>query len=90
MSTDAVGELLQDDVPPGPDHLRILRALEKYHGAIISCCWHFGRRRFARAARLKVRYLEILQEELPSEAATETPPPAAPSNMRVASGATYR
>ena len=55
-------------VPPGPDHLRILDALEESHSAVASCCRSFGRRRYARAVRLKVRYLEILQEELPSEA----------------------
>ena len=55
-------------VPPGPDHLRILHALEKYHEAVIKCTWRFGRRKYARAVRRKVRYLEILQEELPSEA----------------------
>ena len=51
-----------------PDHLRILDALEEYHRVVITCCRSFGRRRYARAARKKVRYLEILQEELPSEA----------------------
>ena len=55
-------------VPPGPDHLRILDALEEYHSAVASCCRRFGRRRYCRAARLKVRYLEILQEQLPSDA----------------------
>ena len=55
-------------VPPGPDHLRILDALEESHSAVASCCRRFGRRRYCRAARLKVRDLEILQEELPSEA----------------------
>ena len=68
MSSDAVGSVWHDDVPPVPDHLRILDALEEYHRAVISCCRSFGRRRYARAVRRKVRYLEILQEELPSEA----------------------
>ena len=67
MSTDAAGSLLHDDVAPGPDHQRILHALEKYDRAVFSCCRHFGRRRLRRAARLLVHYLEILHEELPSE-----------------------
>ena len=62
MSFEAVDFLVDDDVPPGPDHLRILDALEEYHAAVITCCRRFGRRRYARAARKKVRYLEILQE----------------------------
>ena len=67
MPIVSAGSLLRLDVAPGPDHQRILDALEKYHRAVISCSWRFGRRRYARAVRLKVRYLEILQEELPSE-----------------------
>ena len=68
MSTDAVDFAVVDDVPPVPDHLRILDALEEYHRAVITCCRSFGRRRYARAVRRKVCYLEILQEELPSDA----------------------
>ena len=65
MSTDAVDFAVVDDVPPVPDHLRILDAREEYHRAVITCCRSFGRRRYARAVRRKVCYLEILQEELP-------------------------
>ena len=61
MSTDAVGAVWLDDVPAVPDHLRILDALEEYHRAVITCCRSFGRRRYARAVRRQVRYLEILQ-----------------------------
>ena len=61
MSTDAVDFAVVDDVPPVPDHLRILDAREEYHRAVITCCRSFGRRRYARAVRRQVRYLEIMQ-----------------------------
>ena len=68
MSSDAVGSVWHDDVPPVPDHLRILDALEKNNRAGESCYRSFGMRRYYRAARSKVRYPEIRQEVFPSEA----------------------